>query len=462
MGGLLDFSARELQVQVIFFCLKLHLTSAGQMATFTSRSFHVQSPNQYCGIHRHQLVSTSVALMVAVILRNGVMYDGSFDLYCTNQHLPLPKMLTQVIAAAAAGVAAEGLSPKDAKAEAENAAQLSVALVENSIVVLMLVEDHLRLQSNNYSNSFKTIGEDSTEAVGNRKSLSGGSGGVPLDVCALTCWHADLASKAELGPSISLEHGTSISLHVEFAATPVVLILLGITLLFARLLWDNSLGVIFGAGLVDTGDDLSGSKCVGRKCRVVLRKKLIPVWINWSISLSLVGELVVMDVGHPGLGSFLMNDISEVGRPNLNCAMDLVEGWKYRSRLWYGVGSSTTAVFGGGGIKKSVTMLQALLLDESGLGGGLGIGGGSGTGMEEWQHFTSCWTVTNHSYACYVMVLVSMREEDDGADSMLMRNVSFEDRMSEGLCRQAGNMMSLDNNAGCQLGNHDRHYCGGT
>lgn len=56
-----------------------------------SRSFHVQSPNQYCGIHRHQLVSTSVALMVAVILRNGVIYDGSFDLYCTNQHLPLPR-----------------------------------------------------------------------------------------------------------------------------------------------------------------------------------------------------------------------------------------------------------------------------------------------------------------------------------------------------------------------------------
>ena len=54
---------------------------------------------------------------------------------------------TQVIAAAAAGVAAEGLSPKDARAEAENAAQLSVALVENAIVILMLVEDHLRLQS---------------------------------------------------------------------------------------------------------------------------------------------------------------------------------------------------------------------------------------------------------------------------------------------------------------------------
>lgn len=60
---------------------------------------------------------------------------------------------TQVIAAAAAGVAAGGLGPKDAKIEAENAAQLSVALVENAIVILMLVEDHLRLQSKLYSTS---------------------------------------------------------------------------------------------------------------------------------------------------------------------------------------------------------------------------------------------------------------------------------------------------------------------
>lgn len=153
-----------------------------------------------------------------------------------------------------------------------------------------------------------------------------------------------------------------------------------------------------------------------------------------------------------------------------SCAMDLAEGWKYRSRLWYGVGSSTTAVFGGGGsgweswkstlekdanghwielplVKKSVTMLQALLLDESGLGGGLGIGGGSGTGMGGMAALYQLLD-SDQPFLCMLrMVLVSMREEDDGADSMLMRNVSFEDRMSEGLYRQAGNMMSLDNNA---------------
>lgn len=111
---------------------------------------------------------------------------------------------TQVIAAAAAGVAAEGLSPNDAKAEAENAAQLSVALVENAIVILMLVEDHLRLQSkiccasciddalksplslvsplNNRSNSLTSIGGGSFDTMGDRRSLSSDSGGVPLDV----------------------------------------------------------------------------------------------------------------------------------------------------------------------------------------------------------------------------------------------------------------------------------------
>lgn len=152
-----------------------------------------------------------------------------------------------------------------------------------------------------------------------------------------------------------------------------------------------------------------------------------------------------------------------------SCARDLAEGWKYRSRLWYGVGSSTTTEFGGGGsgweswrstlekdasghwvelplIKKSVSMLQALLLDESGLGGGLGIGGGSGTGMGGMAALYQLLD-SDQPFLCMLrMVLVSMREEDDGADSMLMRNVSFEDRMSEGLYRQAGNMVPLDNN----------------
>lgn len=100
---------------------------------------------------------------------------------------------TQIIAAAAAGVAAEGLAPKDAKAGAENAAQLSVALVENAIVILMLVEDHLRLQSKFYRTSRLpsgspspisrvSIGGESLEAAGDRKSSSSDSAGLSLDV----------------------------------------------------------------------------------------------------------------------------------------------------------------------------------------------------------------------------------------------------------------------------------------
>jgi len=108
---------------------------------------------------------------------------------------------TQVIAVAAAGVAAEGLSPDDAKTEAENAAHLSVALVENAIVILMLVEDHLRLQSKQSSssrvtdvspsplsifypinsNSRSVIGQ-STEVTSDRTPSSRNSGGISIDV----------------------------------------------------------------------------------------------------------------------------------------------------------------------------------------------------------------------------------------------------------------------------------------
>lgn len=103
----------------------------------------------------------------------------------------------------------------EAKAQAENAAQLSVFLVENAIVILMLVEDHLRLQSKlscasrkadgivsplslifplyNYSNYMASTGRESTvrDSIGRESSegsddrRSGNSGGLPLDVRAL-------------------------------------------------------------------------------------------------------------------------------------------------------------------------------------------------------------------------------------------------------------------------------------
>ncbi|XP_050237653.1 BEACH domain-containing protein C2 isoform X2 [Mercurialis annua] len=294
---------------------------------------------------------------------------------------------TQVIAAAAAGVAAEGLSPKEAKAESENAAHLSVALVENAIVILMLVEDHLRLQSkincasrvidsspsplslvsplNNRSSSLASAGRDSFEALGDRKSSD--SGGLPLDV---------LASMADA---------------------------------------------------------------------------------NGQISASVMERLTAAAAAEP------YESVSCAYVSYGSIAMDLSEGWKYRSRLWFGVGfPSKTAIFGGGGsgweswrsalekdengnwielplVKKSVSMLQALLLDESGLGGGLGIGGGSGTGMGGMALLYQLLD-SDQPFLCMLrMVLLSMREEDDGETSMLMRSVSKEDGISEGIVSSENN-----------------------
>ncbi|WOH09388.1 hypothetical protein DCAR_0728845 [Daucus carota subsp. sativus] len=302
---------------------------------------------------------------------------------------------TQVIASTAAGVAAEGLSPMDSKAEAENAVQLSVALVENAIVVLMLVEDHLRLQSKLYSSSRfsdstatpvassnsegsaisrASSTKEPLEALSSQRSLSRDSGGLPIDV---------LTSMADSQGQISA--AVMERLSAAAAAEPYQ-----------------------------------------------------------SVSCAFVSY-----------GS---------------CAVDLAEGWKFRSRLWYGVGLPSAATFGGGGsgweswrsslekdengnwvelplIRKSVSMLQALLLDESGLGGGLGIGGGSGTGMGGMSALYQLLD-SDQPFLCMLrMVLVSMREEDDGETSILKRNISIEDGSSEGFYQRSGSTSSLDNNA---------------
>ncbi|XVE77007.1 hypothetical protein DITRI_Ditri13aG0027300 [Diplodiscus trichospermus] len=302
---------------------------------------------------------------------------------------------TQVIAAAAAAVAAEGLSPNDAKAEAENAAQVSVFLVENAIVILMLVEDHLRLQSklscasskaggyvsplslisplNYHSMSTASIGRESSEASDDRRS--GNSGGLPLDV---------LASMADA---------------------------------------------------------------------------------NGEISASAMERLTAAAAAEP------YDSVSSALVSYGSCAMDIAEGWKYRSRLWYGVGlPSKTAGFGGGGsgweswnaalqkdangnwiefplVKKSVSMLQALLLHDSGLGGGLGIGGGSGTGMAGMSALYQLLD-SDQPFLCMLrMVLLSMREDDNGEQNMFMMKTGGKDGIPEGLYPQGGNIMSLDNSA---------------
>ncbi|XP_029129254.1 BEACH domain-containing protein C2 isoform X2 [Cajanus cajan] len=287
---------------------------------------------------------------------------------------------SQVIAMAVAGVAAEGLSPNAAKAEAENATHLSVVLVENSIVILMLVEDHLRSQSKqsslrtadgspsplslfypmrNNSTSLSTSAE-STEVRGDRTSSSSNSGRISLDV---------LSSMADANGQIS----TSIIERLAAAAA------------------------------ADPYESVSGA------------------FVSYG-----------------------------------SCAKDLAIGWKYRSRLWYGVGlPPNTASFGGGGsgwefwksvlekdtngywvelplVRKSVAMLQALLLDESGHGGGLGIGGGSGTGMGAMSALYQLLD-SDQPFLCMLrMVLLSMREDDDGEDHMLTKTASIGGVMPEG------------------------------
>jgi len=136
-----------------------------------------------------------------------------------------------------------------------------------------------------------------------------------------------------------------------------------------------------------------------------------------------------------------------------SCAKDLALGWKYRSRLWYGVGlPSNTASFCGSGwdvwksslekdasgiwielplVRKSVAMLQSLLLDDSGLGGGLGIGRGSGTGM---GGMTALYQLldSDQPFLCMLrMILLSIREEDGKEENMLIRT-NVEQAVSEG------------------------------
>ncbi|KAM3397586.1 BEACH domain-containing protein C2 [Capsicum galapagoense] len=301
---------------------------------------------------------------------------------------------TQVIAAAAAGVAAEGLSAKDAKLGAENAAQLSVALVENAIVILMLVEDHLRLQSKLYRSSRVPAG-----------SVSPLSSVVPVG--------------------------------------------------------SQSASVVGGDAL-ETVADRKSSNSSGRMSLDVLASMADP---NGQISATVMERLAAAAAAEP------FESVACAFVSYGSCALDLAEGWKYRSQLWYGVGlPSNTSVIGGGGsgweawnsalekdadgnwielplVKKSVAMLEALLLDESGLGGGLGIGGGSGTGMGGMAALYQLLD-SDQPFLCMLrMVLVSLREEDDGGNQMLMRHGNTEDGTSEGFRRQTSNLSILDVNA---------------
>jgi hypothetical protein len=97
---------------------------------------------------------------------------------------------TGVVAAAAAGVAAGNMSPKNARAEADAAAQLSICLAENALVVLMLLEDFLRTQ-NAKMTAHLAAAKKEMQSEGGVDGDSVGSlddEGLPLDVSRSTRW----------------------------------------------------------------------------------------------------------------------------------------------------------------------------------------------------------------------------------------------------------------------------------
>ncbi|TVU28919.1 hypothetical protein EJB05_20457 [Eragrostis curvula] len=275
---------------------------------------------------------------------------------------------------------------------AEKAANLSAAVAENAIVLLMFVEDHLRSRSQHFfmscsvdnaaspasmassvasrSNSLSRTGSEHLEAGGSRQSLSSDAGGLPIDV---------LASTADINGQISAE----------------------------------------------------------------------------------VMERVTAAAAAEPYGSVRHAFVSYG-----SCISDLSEGWKYRSRLWYGVCVPPKSnVFGAGGsgwvswksvlekdstgkwielqlVKKSVAMLHALLLDS-----GLATGVGSGPGVGVMGSLNQLLDSEQPFFCMLRLVLVSMREDDNGEDDNFMRNISMKKVLSEGLGSQSGSMMALGGNS---------------
>lgn len=153
-----------------------------------------------------------------------------------------------------------------------------------------------------------------------------------------------------------------------------------------------------------------------------------------------------------------------------SCIADLSEGWKYRSRLWYGVCIPPKSnIFGGGGsgwvswksvlekdssgswvelqlVKKSVAMLQALLLD-SGLGGSFSTGVGTGPVLGVMGALNQLLDSEQPFFCMLRLILVAMREDDNGEDDNFMRNISMKNVISEGLSYQTGSMMTLATNS---------------
>ncbi|XP_071714690.1 BEACH domain-containing protein C2-like [Rutidosis leptorrhynchoides] len=282
----------------------------------------------------------------------------------------------QVIAAASSGVASYGLPPEVSKAEIDNAAQYSGALIENASVMLMLVEDHIRLQSKLFCSAQFEAGSTS-----------------PLSaVQALVS-----SPRANSKPNEGEESFVGAEFHFEDLAS-----------------------------MVDNRGDSSSTI----EERLAAAAGAEP-YENVSCAFVCYGS----------------------------CMLDLASGWKYRSRLFYGVGQpSKTAEFCGGGsgwdswksclekdsngkwveivlVKKCVNLLQALLLDEPGLVDGIGMSGASGTGM---GGKTTLYQLLDNDqpFLCMLrMTLLSLREDEgEGENGIIMKNV--DDRSFERLNRE--------------------------
>ncbi|CAM6090221.1 unnamed protein product [Calypogeia fissa] len=286
------------------------------------------------------------------------------------RELQLQKM---VVATAAAGVAAEGLSPQAAKAEAETVAQLSISLAENALVVLMLVEDHLRYQCPVPGSAWPT--EPISPRVSARSPGPGGGGDFTehQSLKRVSSGHFML----DLSPRRSSNGAEQSGVSLEVLAS-----------------------------MADA---------------------------NGHISAAAMERLTASTAAEPYdavRGAFVSYG---------TCGAELAEGWKQRSRMWYGVGlPGPERVFGGGGggwnlwklaverdehgqwvdlplVRRSIAMLQSLLLDDSGPGGGgVGFGGGAGTAYGGAHALQQLLDSDQIFFAMLRIVLLSMREEDTG------------------------------------------------
>ncbi|XP_024399024.1 BEACH domain-containing protein C2 isoform X1 [Physcomitrium patens] len=288
------------------------------------------------------------------------------------------QLQTQVVAAAAAGVAAGGLSPRTAKAETETVASLSVSLSENALVLLMLVEDHLRLEAQAYQKTLLTKSEAperSTYTI-SRGSLGGSMESFGSRSFALSS--DSLEPSLEKSPSRRSSNSEMDNMSLEALAT--------------------------------TSDG------------------------NGKISATAVERLTASVAAEP----------YESVRCAFACygsyGLELAQGWKRRSRMWYGVGlPPRNCLLGGGGggfkawssglekdddgqwielplVKKAITMLKALLLDQYSPGTGVGgifVPGTAGSGSWGLQ-LPQLLDSDQPFFAMLRITLLALREEDQG------------------------------------------------